>query len=69
MNRLKIIDNKPTIKPYSEKRVESLSKTSIGNLAASDLETMEIDGVQVPILITYVNKPYRDWKKEFYDWS
>jgi len=48
--------NKPTIKPYSEKRVERLSKSTISNLAASDLETMEIDGVQVPILITYVNK-------------
>lgn len=29
---------------------------SVKNLAASDLETMDIDGVQIPILITYVNK-------------
>jgi len=48
--------NKFLIKPYSEKRIEKLSNTIIGNLASSDLETMEIDGVQVPVLITYVNK-------------
>lgn len=59
--------NKPTIKPYSEKRIERLSKNIIGNLAASDLETMEIDGIQIPVLITYVNKPYRDRKKKLFD--
>ena len=48
--------NKPLIKPFSEKRIETLNNSTIANLAASDLETMEIDGVQVPILITYVNK-------------
>ena len=28
----------------------------MSNLASSDLETMEINGVQVPVFITYVNK-------------
>ena len=47
---------KPSIKPYSQKRVEILNNSSTAYFAASDLETMEIDGVQIPVLITYVNK-------------
>lgn len=48
--------NKPSIKPYTQKRVEKLNNSSTAYFAASDLETMEIDGVQIPVLITYVNK-------------
>lgn len=45
-----------SIKPYSKDQIEELSNKNIENLAASDIETMEIDGDQVPVLITYVNK-------------
>jgi hypothetical protein len=48
--------SKPSIKPYSEKKLERLSNRSVGNLAACDIETMEIDGDQVPILISCATK-------------
>jgi hypothetical protein len=46
----------PSIKPYSEKRLNRLAKQNMENFATSDLETMEIGGVQVPVLISYVNE-------------
>jgi hypothetical protein len=45
----------PSIKPYSDKRLKYLAKSSTRKFGASDLETMEVNGVQVPVLLTYVN--------------